>query len=83
MLDLNQRPKDSGLCPFLGSLDYAFTMTRGVNRWAPSSLYTFPHGGLGSALPCAWRPSGFAEFDAIHAPGFPRWCTTAAMSPLL
>jgi hypothetical protein len=27
-LDLNQRPKDSGLCPFLDSLDYAFAMSR-------------------------------------------------------
>ncbi len=26
MLDLNQRPKDSGLCPFPDSLDYAFAV---------------------------------------------------------
>ena len=83
MLDLNQRPKDSGLCPFLGSLDYAFAMGCKAYRRAPSSLYTFPPGGLGSALPYALWPSGFAEFDAIHSLGFPQRCTTFAMSPLL
>ncbi len=83
MLDLNQRPKDSGLCPFLDSLDYAFAMGIRAYRRAPSSLYTFPHRRLGSALPCTLKPSGFAEFDAIHTSGFPRRCTTLAMSPLL
>ena len=83
MLDLNQRPKDSGLCPFLDSLDYAFA----IGQWPEGGrrLVSTPsrYFGLGSALPCASRPSGFTDFDAIHAPGFPGWCTTFAMSPLL
>lgn len=83
MLGLNQRPKDSGLCPFLDSLDYAFAIaSRPVGG---RRLVSTPSRkcGLGSALPCALQPSGFTDFDAIHAPGFPRRCTTNAMSPLL
>lgn len=38
---------------------------------------------LGSALPYALPHLGFTEFDDIHARGFPSWCTTFAMSPLL
>ena len=53
MLDLNQRPKDSGLRPFLDSLDYAFAMGWRAYRRAPSSRYNFPTSGLGSASPCA------------------------------
>lgn len=37
-------------------------------RWVPSSLYTFNkhfYLKLSSALPCAFLPSGFTEFDTI------------------
>ena len=39
--DLNLGPKDSGLCSFHYSLDYAFTVFISELRWVPSSLYTF------------------------------------------
>ena len=45
-------------------LDYAFAMTE-VGRQEPSSLYTFPQSGLGSALPRD-GPRGFTEFDSIQ-----------------
>ena len=56
VLDLNQRPRDSRLCEFPHSVDYAFTMTIAGFRWVPSSLYTFNSTftlKLGSALACA------------------------------
>ena len=85
MLDLNQRPRDSRLCSFRCSVDYAFTVCIAALRWAPSSLYTFndAHASkLGSALAYASMHLAFAEFDAIHTHGFPTRCTTF-MSPLL
>ena len=39
--DLNLGPKDSGLCSFHYSLDYAFIISIAQLRWVPSSLYTF------------------------------------------
>ena len=39
--DLNLGPKDSGLCSFHYSLDYAFIISIARLRWVPSSLYTF------------------------------------------
>jgi len=39
--DLNLGPKDSGLCSFHYSLDYAFIILIAQLRWVPSSLYTF------------------------------------------
>ncbi len=39
--DLNLGPKDSGLCDFHHSLDYAFTIFFTELRRVPSSLYTF------------------------------------------
>ncbi len=84
MQDLNLRPKDSGLRPFPTSLDYAFVMRIAAFRRAPSSLYTFPFQGLARhCLAPQLRPSGFTEFDAIHAGAFASRCTTFAMSPLL
>ena len=53
--DLNLGPKDSGLCSFHYSLDYAFIISIAGLRWVPSSLYTFNSTftlKLGSAL--AW-----------------------------
>ena len=53
--DLNLGPKDSGLCCFHNSLDYAFTIFISELRWVPSSLYTFNSTfilKLGSALAC-------------------------------
>ena len=53
--DLNLGPKDSGLCSFHYSLDYAFIISIARLRWVPSSLYTFNSTfilKLGSAL--AW-----------------------------
>jgi hypothetical protein len=38
---LNLGPKDSGLCSFHYSLDYAFIILIAQLRWVPSSLYTF------------------------------------------
>ncbi len=64
--DLNLGPKDSGLCSFRCSLDYAFTVAK-CFRWVPSSLYTFlvlsHQAWLGVAL-CVLHV-GFAEFDTI------------------
>jgi hypothetical protein len=54
--DLNLGPKDSGLCSFHYSLDYAFIILIAQLRWVPSSLYTFNSTftlKLGSALACA------------------------------
>ena len=54
--DLNLGPKDSGLCSFHYSLDYAFIILITQLRWVPSSLYTFNSTftlKLGSALACA------------------------------
>ncbi len=85
MLDLNQRPKDSRLCSFHCSVDYAFTVLIAQLRWAPSSLYTFNDAyasELGSALTYASLHLAFAEFDAIHTRSFLPRCTTF-MSPLL
>ena len=39
--DLNLGPKDSGLCCFRNSLDFAFTVCIAALRRVPSSLYTF------------------------------------------
>ena len=54
--DSNLGPKDSGLCSFHYSLDYAFIILIAQLRWVPSSLYTFNSTftlKLGSALACA------------------------------
>ena len=68
VLDLNQRPRDSRLCEFPHSVDYAFTMTIAGFRWVPSSLYTFlARQRRGLARRCHARMAclGFAEFDTI------------------
>ena len=66
--DLNLGPKDSGLCCFHNSLDYAFTVFISELRWVPSSLYTFNSTfmlKLGSALAWIFLPLAFSEFDTI------------------
>ena len=84
MLGSNQRPRDSGLCSFRCSLDYAFTVGREAFRWAPSSLYTFPSRGLARhCLVPPKQPSGFTEFDAIHTGAFASRCTNLHESPAL
>ena len=65
---MNLGPKDSGLCDFHHSLDYAFTVFIAELRWVPSSLYTFNSTfilKLGSALAYAKVHLAFAEFDTI------------------
>ena len=83
MTDLNCRPKDSGLCDFRHSLDYAFTIAfaLGGRRLVstPSKRFLTK---LGSALTYAELHLVFAEFDAIHTQSFLLWCTKF-MSPLL
>ena len=66
--DLNLGPKDSGLCSFHYSLDYAFIISIARLRWVPSSLYTFNSTftlKLGSALAWIFLPLAFSEFDTI------------------
>ncbi|OIM97420.1 hypothetical protein A9235_08815 [Polynucleobacter sp. MWH-Tro8-2-5-gr] len=66
--DLNLGPKDSGLCNFHYSLDYAFIILIAQLRWVPSSLYTFNSTfilKLGSALAWIFLPLAFSEFDTI------------------
>ena len=66
--DLNLGPKDSGLCNFHYSLDYAFIISIARLRWVPSSLYTFNSTftlKLGSALAYSLLNLAFSEFDTI------------------
>jgi len=66
--DLNLGPKDSGLCDFRHSLDFAFTILIAQFRWVPSSLYTFRSAftlRLRSALPYVLPHLGFTDFDTI------------------
>jgi len=66
--DLNLGPKDSGLCSFHYSLDYAFIILIAQLRWVPSSLYTFNSTfmlKLGSALAYSLLNLAFSEFDTI------------------
>lgn len=56
------------------ALDYAFALVLSHVRRPPSSLYTFPISGLGSALP-RHKGRGFAEFDGIHTGAFASRCS--------
>ena len=82
--DLNLRPKDSDLRDFRHSLDFAFIVAFALDGCrqvsTPSGRFLTK---LGSAFSYALLHLGFAEFDTIHAQGFPPGCTTTAMSPLL
>ena len=65
--DMNLGPKDSGLCDFHHSLDYAFIILIAQLRWVPSSLYTFNSTftlKLGSAL--AWVVIKSATFSFLR-----------------
>jgi len=71
------------LCGFRHSLDYAFIVALALDG---CRLVSTPSqqmiAALGSALSYALLHLDFAEFDTIHARGFPSGCTNF-MSPLL
>jgi len=82
--DLNLGPKDSGLCSFHYSLDFAFTIACAVggcrqvstpSRWLLTKL--------GSALAYASLHLAFSDFDTIPYTVSTRKAHLKNMSPLL
>jgi len=82
--DLNLGPKDSGLCGFHHSLDFAFTVAcalGGCRQVSTPSKRLLAE--LGSALAYARMHVAFADFDTIPCAVSTRKAHLKNMSPLL